>query len=105
MIINSAISSTKDNSIHNNNNKKKIFLSSKTNNTNSNSEIVNQTPKKEKIIISENTVYEGYIKDNKFEGYGEYHSPKYNYIGFYTSGKKNGKGKLEDLSENSIYNL
>ena len=36
MIINSVLSSTKDNSIQNNNNKKKLFLNSKISNKNSN---------------------------------------------------------------------
>ena len=119
MIINSVLSSTKDNSIQNNH-KKKLFLNSKIktiekshenrNNINCNhnnhyyhEDIINQTPKKQRLKLAENITYEGYIKENKFEGYGEYHSPEYNYIGNYTSGKKNGKGILEDLSTNSIY--
>lgn len=121
MIINSVLSSTKDNSIQNNK-KKNLFSNSKPLNQNNNTANINtnininntninsinnnninnenslkQTPKKKKIILSNNTIYEGYLLNNEFDGYGELRSPNYNYFGNFSRGKKNGKGKLEDF--------
>ena len=88
MIINSVLSSTKDNSIQNNNHKKKLFLNSKISNKNSNkydnNNIINETKqksKKQRIILPNNVFYEGYLINNEFNGYGEYRSPYYNYFG------------------------
>ena len=85
MIINSVLSSTKDNSIQNNTHKKKLFLNSKFPNQNKNtnendiskSNTLKQTPQKKKIILPNNTIYEGYIINNEFEGYGELRNPYY----------------------------
>ena len=112
MIINSVLSSTKDNSIQNNNHKKKILLNSKfpnqtqnkntKNNENENS--IKQSPQKKKLILPNNAFYEGFInKNNEFDGYGEYRSPFYNYYGYFSCGKKNGKGKLEDFVKKLEY--
>lgn len=113
MIINSVLSSTKDNSIQNNNHhKKKLFLNSKISNKNSNkydnnNNIINETKqksKKQRIILPNNVFYEGYLINNEFNGYGEYRSPYYNYFGYFSYGKKNGKGKLEDFEKKLEYN-
>ena len=112
MIINSVLSSTKDNSIQNNTHKKKLFLNSKFPNQNKNtnendiskSNTLKQTPQKKKIILPNNTIYEGYIINNEFEGYGELRNPYYNYFGYFSCGKKNGKGKLEDFVKKLEYN-
>ena len=113
MIINSLLSSTKDNSIQNNNNKKKFFLNQKFPNknaikNNNNNNIINensigQSQKKQKIILPNNAIYEGYLINNEFEGYGEYRSHKHNYFGYFSCGKKNGKGKLEDFEKKLEY--
>ena len=113
MIINSLLSSTKDNSIQNNNNKKKFFLNQKFPNknaikNNNNNNIINensigQSQKKQKIILPNNAIYEGYLINNEFEGYGEYRSHRYNYFGYFSCGKKNGKGKLEDFEKKLEY--
>ena len=113
MIINSLLSSTKDNSIQNNNNKKKFFLNQKFPNknaikNNNNNNIINensigQSQKKQKIILPNNAIYEGYLINNEFEGYGEYRSHTYNYFGYFSCGKKNGKGKLEDFEKKLEY--
>ena len=113
MIINSLLSSTKDNSIQNNNNKKKFFLNQKFPNknaikNNNNNNIINensigQSQKKQKIILPNNAIYEGYLINNEFEGYGEYRSHAYNYFGYFSCGKKNGKGKLEDFEKKLEY--
>ena len=117
MIINSLLSSTKDSSIQkiqNNPHKniKKLFLNQKPpnkNNTKDNGNNINnensskKSPKKKIIKLPNDTIYEGYIINNQFEGYGEYHSPSYNYFGNFSLGKKNGKGKLEDFVKKLEY--
>ena len=84
-MVNSALSSTKDNSL-NQFQKKKLFLNSDNNNnnnkTNSNiiatnkSNIVNnnyfQVSQKQKLTFPDKSTYDGYIKYNEFDGYGEY---------------------------------
>ena len=117
MIINSVLSSTKDNSIQNNNHKKKILLNSKFPNQINNNININtkrkyenendnlSKPQKKKLILPNNAFYEGFINsNNEFEGYGEYRSPLYNYFGYFSCGKKNGKGKLEDFVRKLEYN-
>ena len=118
MIINSVLSSTKDNSIQNNNHKKKILLNSKfpsqvnnninINNINTKIKYENENsskPQKKKLILPNDAFYEGFINsNNEFEGYGEYRSPLYNYFGYFSCGKKNGKGKLEDFVRKLEYN-
>ena len=114
--MNSVLSSTKDNSIQHNNNKKKFFLNSKIpthnqiikniNNTNNN--IINEisirhSQKKQKLILPNNAIYEGYLINNEFDGYGEYRSHLYNYFGNFSCGKKQGKGKLEDFKKKLEY--
>ena len=112
--MNEVLSSTKDNSMQNNNHKKKVFLNSKnknkienkkTNNINNiNSEnSLKQKMKKKKMILSNNAVYEGSLNNNEFDGYGEYRSPSYNYFGYFSCGKKSGKGKLEDFVKKLEY--
>ena len=113
MIINSLLSSTKDYSIQNNNNKKKFFLNQKfpnknaiknnNNNNITNENSIGQSQKKQKIILPNNSIYEGYLINNEFEGYGEYRSHEYNYFGYFSCGKKNGKGKLEDFEKKLEY--
>ena len=109
--MNEVLSSTKDNSMQNNNHKKKVFLNSKnknkienkkTNNINSEN-LLNQKMKKKKMILSNNAVYEGSLNNNEFDGYGEYRSPSYNYFGYFSCGKKSGKGKLEDFVKKLEY--
>ena len=114
---NSALSSTKDNSINQFAQKKKIFLNAdNTNNTktsniitsnrnyiNNNNYEINNINKKQKITFPDKSTYEGYIKNNEFDGYGEYKTKNYNYFGHFLKGKKNGKGKLEDFIKNSEY--
>lgn len=113
MIINSLLSSTKDYSIQNNNNKKKFFLNQKfpnknaiknnNNNNITNENSIGQSQKKQKIILPNNAIYKGYLINNEFEGYGEYRSHEYNYFGYFSCGKKNGKGKLEDFEKKLEY--
>ena len=109
--MNEVLSSTKDNSMQNNNHKKKVFLNSKnknkienkkTNNINSENSM-KQKMKKKKMILSNNAVYEGSLNNNEFDGYGEYRSPSYNYFGYFSCGKKSGKGKLEDFVKKLEY--
>ena len=109
--MNEVLSSTKDNSMQNNNQKKKVFLNSKNKNkienkkaNNINSEnSLKQKMKKKKMILSNNAVYEGSLNNNEFDGYGEYRSPSYNYFGYFSCGKKSGKGKLEDFVKKLEY--
>ena len=83
--MNSVLSSTKDNSIQHNNNKKKFFLNSKIpthnqiikNINNINNNIINEisirhSQKKQKLILPNNAIYEGYLINNEFDGYGEF---------------------------------
>ena len=153
-MVNSVLSSTKDNSMNNNNQKKKLFLNPDTqkqnyknnnkkiititnnikknqnqinyininnninndinnninnninndinNNINNNIDI-NKINNKQKIILPDQSTYEGFLKNNEFEGYGEYKSYSYNYFGEFSSGKKHGKGKMEDFIKSSEY--
>ena len=112
--MNEVLSSTKDNSMQNNNHKKKVFLNSKNKNKIENKKINNinninnenslkQKMKKKKMILSNNAVYEGSLNNNEFDGYGEYRSPSYNYFGYFSCGKKSGKGKLEDFVKKLEY--
>ena len=109
--MNEVLSSTKDNSMQNNNHKKKVFLNSKNKNKIENKKANNinsensskQKMKKKKMILSNNAVYEGSLNNNEFDGYGEYRSPSYNYFGYFSCGKKSGKGKLEDFVKKLEY--
>lgn len=109
--MNEVLSSTKDNSLQNNNHKKKVFLNSKNknkienkkNNNINNENSLKQKMKKKKMILSNNAVYEGSLNNNEFDGYGEYRSPSYNYFGYFSCGKKSGKGKLEDFVKKLEY--
>ena len=65
--------------------------------------INNQRHGKGKLILPDNSFYEGNFKNNEYDGYGEYHSKFYVYKGNYENGKKNGKGILNDLINNIIY--
>ena len=106
---NSALSSTKDNSINQITQKKKRFLNPDMKNiklTNGNKNEYynnNEINKKQKIKFPDDSTYEGYLKNNEFDGYGEYRSKNYNYFGYFSRGKKWGKGKLEDFLKNSEY--
>jgi len=75
------------------------------NNLRSNKKIVNNNniTKKQKITFPDQSTYEGYLKLNEFDGYGEYKCKNYNYFGYFSKGKKNGKGKLEDFIKNCEY--
>ena len=109
--MNEVLSSTKDNSMQNNNPKKKVFLNSKNKNKIENKKTINinsenslkQKMKKKKMILSNNAVYEGSLNNNEFDGYGEYRIPSYNYFGYFSCGKKSGKGKLEDFVKKLEY--
>ena len=57
-----------------------------------------------KLLLPNDTEYEGNFKNNEFDGYGVFKSKSYNYFGNYTEGKKKGKGKYEDLVKGSTYN-
>ena len=56
-----------------------------------------------KLLLPNDSEYEGNFKNNEFDGYGVFKSKVYNYWGNYTEGKKNGKGKFKDLIKESIY--
>ena len=43
------------------------------------------------------------MKNNEFDGYGEYKCKDYNYIGYFSKGNKSGKGKMEDFVKNCEY--
>ena len=107
---NSGLSSTKDNSLNHIGQKKKIFLNannmknqSSINSSKVNMNINREVNKKQKITFPDKSTYEGFIKNNEFDGYGEYKTKNYNYFGNFIKGKKNGKGKLEDFVKNSEY--
>ena len=68
-----------------------------------NMNINREVNKKQKITFPDKSSYEGFIKNNEFDGYGEYKTKNYNYFGYFLKGKKNGKGKLEDFIKNSEY--
>lgn len=56
-----------------------------------------------KLLLPNESEYDGNFKNNEFDGYGVYKTKTYNYYGYFTEGKKNGKGKLEDLINGSVY--
>ena len=56
-----------------------------------------------KLLLPNESEYEGNFKNNVFDGYGVFKSKSYNYWGNFTEGKKNGKGKYEDLIKETIY--
>ena len=103
-LANSALSSTKDNSLNQIAQKKKFFLNPDSNKDNYNikNPIANinnnfEINKKQKITFPDQSTYEGGIKNNEFEGYGEYKSKNYNYYGYYFKGKKMEKGNWKIL--------
>jgi hypothetical protein len=53
--------------------------------------------------LPDNSTYEGYLKNNEFDGYGELRTKNYNYFGEFSLGKKHGEGRLEDLVKNVEY--
>ena len=63
----------------------------------------NETNQKKKITLPDNSTYEGYLKNNEFDGYGELRTKNYNYFGEFSLGKKHGEGRLEDLVKNVEY--
>ena len=65
--------------------------------------INNQRNGKGKLILPDQSVYEGNFKNNEFDGYGEFTSKNYTYNGNYINGKKNGQGIFNDLINNIIY--
>ena len=89
----------KQNDNNNNNNK----TNNKTNNNINTNTLNPNNNKKQKIIFPDESVYEGYLKNNEFDGYGEYKTKNYTYIGNFVNGKKQGKGKLEDYTKNIEY--
>lgn len=56
-----------------------------------------------KLLLPNESEYDGNFKNNEFDGYGVYKTKTYNYYGYFVEGKKNGKGKLEDLVTGSVY--
>ena len=56
-----------------------------------------------KLVLPNDSQYEGNFKDNEFDGFGVFKCKTYKYEGNFLEGKKSGKGKLEDLIKNSIY--
>ena len=56
-----------------------------------------------KLILADQSYYEGNFKNGEFDGMGYYKTKNYIYKGQFVSGKKNGKGKLEDFNVKSIY--
>jgi len=56
-----------------------------------------------KLILADQSYYEGNFKDGEFDGSGYYRTRNYTYKGQFTAGKKNGKGKLESFNTKSIY--
>ena len=104
------------NTLNNNNNniQKKFFLiknetnSHRTSYTTNDSIYVGKYVNKKrnghgKLILADQSYYEGNFKNGEFDGMGYYKTKNYIYKGQFISGKKNGKGKLEDLNMKSIY--
>ena len=58
---------------------------------------------KGKLILADQSYYEGNFKDGVFNGSGYYRTRNYTYKGQFIAGKKSGKGKLENLTTKSIY--
>jgi len=58
---------------------------------------------KGKLILSDQSYYEGNFKDGEFDGNGYFRTRNYIYKGQFIAGKKSGKGKLENFSSKSIY--
>ena len=56
-----------------------------------------------KLILADQSYYEGNFKDGEFDGSGYLRTRNYTYKGQFTAGKKNGKGKLESFDTKSIY--
>ena len=56
-----------------------------------------------KLILADQSYYEGNFKDGEFDGNGYYRTRNYTYKGQFIQGKKNGKGKLENFTTKSIY--
>ena len=56
-----------------------------------------------KLILADQSYYEGNFKDGLFDGNGYYKTKTYIYKGEFLSNKKNGKGKLEYLNKKSVY--
>lgn len=96
------IQSTINNINTNTNSKSNTNTNTKSNINNANNDSIKEN-KKPKIILSDLSEYVGNIKDNKFEGKGEYRTKNYKYNGDFSCGKRHGKGKLEDLEKNIIY--
>ena len=56
-----------------------------------------------KLILADQSYYEGNFKDGEFDGFGFYRTKNYTYKGQFINGKKNGKGKMENFSTKSVY--
>ena len=56
-----------------------------------------------KLILPDESEYEGNFKNNKFDGFGKYKCKTYIYEGNFVEGKMNGKGKYKDLLKKSTY--
>ena len=63
----------------------------------------NQKNGQGKLIVSDQFVYQGNFRNDLFDGYGEYISKVYNYYGYYSRGKKCGKGKEINLIKYTEY--
>ena len=56
-----------------------------------------------KLILADQSYYEGNFKDGEFNGNGYFRTRNYAYKGQFIAGKKDGKGKLESFNTKSIY--
>ena len=56
-----------------------------------------------KLILADQSYYEGNFKDGEFNGNGYFRTRNYTYKGHFIAGKKDGKGKLESFNTKSIY--
>ena len=56
-----------------------------------------------KLILADQSYYEGNFKDGEFNGNGYFRTRNYTYKGQFIAGKKDGKGKLESFNTKSIY--
>jgi hypothetical protein len=56
-----------------------------------------------KLILADQSYYEGNFKDGLYDGFGIFKNKNYIYKGEFLAGKKNGQGKLENFNDKSIY--
>jgi hypothetical protein len=56
-----------------------------------------------KLILSDQSYYEGNFIDGLYDGNGYFRNKNYIYKGEFSKGKKHGKGKLENLLKKTVY--